>query len=110
MRTTHLSASALALFALTGGLHLRLAPTPAAAQLPPAGDPLKDRLKDAEPLPDVPKADPKSELVPLNKEKTLYLEKKPDGTRRVLVAAEVCLREGLLEVFLCKARTKEHEA
>lgn len=65
---------------------------------------------DAEPLPEVPRADPKSELTPLNKEKTLYLEKKPDGSRRVLVAADVCLREGLLEVFLCKARTKEHEA
>jgi hypothetical protein len=66
--------------------------------------------KDAEPLPELPKADPKSELTALNKETTLYLEKKPDGTRRVLLAAQVCLREGPLEVFLCKARTKEHEA
>jgi len=66
--------------------------------------------KDAEPLPDAPKADPKSELTPLNKQGSLYLEKKPDGTRRVLVATEVCLREGPLEVFACKARTKEHES
>src|SRR5690349_6805750 len=66
--------------------------------------------KDAEPLPEVPKADPKSKLTALNKQNTLYLEVKPDGTRRVLVAAEVCLREGPLEVFLCKARTKEHES
>ena len=77
---------------------------PAAWGQPPA------LLKDAEPLPEVPKADPNSELTALNKEKTLYLEKKPDGTRRVLLAAQVCLREGPLEVFLCKARTKEHEA
>jgi hypothetical protein len=77
---------------------------PAAWGQPPAPP------KDAEPLPEVPKADPKSELTALNKEKTLYLEKKPDGTRRVLLAAQVCLREGPLEVFLCKARTKEHEA
>lgn len=63
-----------------------------------------------EPLPEVPKADAKSELTALNKEKTFYLEKKPDGTKRVLFVAEVCLREGPLEVFLCKTRTKEHEA
>jgi hypothetical protein len=63
-----------------------------------------------EPLPERPKADAKSELKALNKEETFFLEKKPDGTKRVLFAAEVCLREGPLEVFLCKARTKEHEA
>jgi hypothetical protein len=111
MRTTLLSASAFALItALLGAEAFDPRLAPAAAQVPPPADPLKERFKDAEPLPDPPKADPKSELTPLNKEKTLYLEKKPDGTRRVLVAAEVCLREGLLEVFLCKARTKEHEA
>lgn len=66
--------------------------------------------KDAEPLPEPPKADPKSELTALDKGGSLYLEKRPDGTRRVLVASEVCLREGPLEVFLCKARTKEHES
>lgn len=30
--------------------------------------------------------------------------------RRVLVACEVCLRQGLLEQFLCRKMTKEHEA
>ena len=30
--------------------------------------------------------------------------------KRVLMASEVCLREGALEVFLCKKNTKEHEA
>ena len=63
-----------------------------------------------EPLPDAPLADPKSKLTPLNKEKSLYVEKKPDGGMRVLVETEVCLREGLLEVLLCKAKTKEHES
>ena len=34
----------------------------------------------------------------------------PDNKRRVLVNAEVCLREGQLELFLCRKQTKEHEA
>lgn len=71
-----------------------------AAQEPPKG----------EPLPEAPKADPKSELVALQPDKSLYLEKKPDGGRRVLIAAEVCLREGPLEVFVTKKGTKEHES
>lgn len=69
------------------------------------------------PLPAAPKLDAKNELTPLNKEKTLFVESVPDpadATKkkavRVIVAAEVCLREGPLEVFLCKKNTKEHEA
>ncbi len=73
---------------------------PLFAQDPPKG----------EPLPPPPKADPKSELVALQPDKSLYLEKKPDKSRRVLVETEVCLREGPLEVFLTKKGTKEHEA
>lgn len=65
---------------------------------------------DAQPLPPAPKADPKSEHTALQKDNSLVLEKKPDGSRRVLVQAEVCLREGPLEVFVCKKQTKEHEA
>lgn len=30
--------------------------------------------------------------------------------RRVILSAEVCLREGALEVFLCKKSSKEHES
>jgi hypothetical protein len=30
--------------------------------------------------------------------------------RRVLVGAQVCLREGQLELFMCRKNTKEHEA
>lgn len=70
----------------------------------------KNLPKDAEALPELPKADPKSEMKALLPEKTLYLEKKPDGTHRVLFVAEVCMREGPLEVFVCKKRTKEHES
>ena len=47
---------------------------------------------------------------PLNKAKTIFFEKREDGTRRVHLLAEVCLREGPLEVFLCKWNTKEHES
>jgi hypothetical protein len=63
-----------------------------------------------EELPPAPKADAKSELTALQPDKSLYLEKKPDGSRRVLVVAEVCLREGPLEVFVTKKGTKEHES
>lgn len=82
-------------------------PAPKAA-LP--GQPGEQPEAKPEPLPDVPQADPKSELTALNKEKTLYLEKLPNGDKRMLFVAEVCLREGLLEVFLCKKNTKEHES
>jgi hypothetical protein len=66
--------------------------------------------KDAEALPPIPKADPKSEIKPLLPNNALLLETLPDGKRRVLVAAEVCMREGPLECFLCKKNTKEHES
>jgi len=39
----------------------------------------------------------------------VFLEKKGDK-RRVLVQAYVCLRQGQLEQFLTRKRTKEHEA
>jgi hypothetical protein len=81
-------------------------PAPRAA-LP--GQPAEPEVK-PEALPDVPLADPKSKLTALNKEKTLYIEKLPNGDARILFTSEVCLREGLLEVFLCKKNTKEHEA
>src|SRR5262249_4781140 len=53
-------------------------------------------------------------LKPLNKEKTLFFEKTNDDKRRVYILAEVCLREGPLEVFLCngsdRRHTKQHES
>jgi hypothetical protein len=42
--------------------------------------------------------------------KNVFLELLPDKKRRVLVSAEVCLREGQLEQLLCRKQTKEHEA
>jgi hypothetical protein len=62
------------------------------------------------PLPEAPKAEAKSEHKILQPDKTLILETKPDGTKRVLVQAAVCLREGPLELFACKKKSKEHEA
>jgi len=62
-------------------------------EVPPEKDP---------PIPDSFKA--------LNKDKTIFFEKQESGKRRVHVIAEVCLRDGPLEVFLCKKNTKEHEA
>jgi len=65
-------------------------------------EPKEDPPEEAPPIPD--------EYKPLNKAKTIFFEKKDDGMRRVHLMAEVCLREGPLEVFLCKNFTKEHEA
>ena len=67
--------------------------------------------KDAEPLPPAPKADPKSVHIEKPDMKGIIVEVLPDKkTRRVLLATEVCLREGPLEIFMCKKGTKEHEA
>jgi hypothetical protein len=50
-------------------------------------------------------------LVPLVKDRDVLFFEKGDGdVRRVHVLGEVVLREGPLEVFLCKAMTKEHES
>lgn len=65
---------------------------------------------EAWPLPPAPKADDKSTHKDLQPNKMLILETKGDGTKRVLVAAEVCLREGPLELLVCKKNSKEHEA
>jgi len=48
-----------------------------------------------------------SRPVPLNKEKTVLLDKK---NKKLLVEAEVVFREGMLEMLLCKRHTKEHES
>ena len=86
-------------------------PAPAVADEP------GERGKDAEPLPEPPKADPANTHKPLTADKALLLEVAPDPADakktkpvRLLVQCEVCLREGTLEVFLCRTNTKEHEA
>lgn len=74
---------------------------------PPTRPPEQEERKEEPPeeAPPIPAA-----YKALNKGKTLFFEKAEDGTRRVHVLAEVCLREGLLEMFLCKLNTKEHES
>lgn len=67
-----------------------------------------------EALPEYPKLDPKNTVTPLDKEKVIHGEFAPAGDKkklvRVGVVTEVCLREGPLEILLCKKGTKEHEA
>jgi len=75
----------------------------ASAAQPPKAEP--------EALPEAPKLDAKNAHVALSPDKQFLMEQAPDKTfLRVLVASEVCLREGPLEVFLTKKGTKEHEA
>jgi hypothetical protein len=61
-------------------------------------------------LPPAPKSDPNSKLIEAPGLKGVVMEVRPDKSRRLLIATEVCLREGALEVLLCKKGTKEHEA
>ena len=84
-------------------------PPPSGAQVPVAT--AEDK---PEPLPEYPKLHPENTLTALNPEKTLFAEiATVDGKKKVVrvgLVCEVCLREGPLEVFLCKKGTKEHEA
>lgn len=92
---------------------LSLALISAVALATTASAPARDveKPKDiAEALPPPPKADPKSIHIEAPNLKGVIMEVKPDKSRRLLVSTEVCLREGALEVFLCKKGTKEHEA
>jgi hypothetical protein len=110
MKTTLLSLIALAsLVVVVAGSGRPTTPT-AAAQPQPQPDP---RAKDAEPLPDFPLLDPKNKAVALNPAKTLFAEVAPGEKPKVIrvgIVCEICLREGPLEVFLCRKGTKEHEA
>jgi len=55
------------------------------------------------------KAAPKAETKTVEVGKNVTLEIRGE-TRRVILPAMVCLREGPLELFLCRTNTKEHEA
>jgi hypothetical protein len=83
-----------------------LAPVPARQEPKPEPKP--------ESLPEFPKVDPKNTITALNPEKTIFAELKGEEGKKKLIrvglACEVCLREGPLEVFLCKKGTKEHES
>ena len=64
-----------------------------------------------EALPEAPKLDAKNNHVALSPDKQFLVEQDPNKKfLRVLLACDVCLREGPLEVFLTKKGTKEHEA
>ena len=52
-------------------------------------------------------ADRAPQPVPLNPEQTVLLDR---TNGRLLVKTTVCLREGLLEMLVCPAKTKEHES
>ena len=83
----------------------------AAVLLAAAVVPAQPPKVEPDPLPDAPKVDAKNAHVALSPDKTFLIEQTPDKKFvRVLVACEVCLREGPLEVFLTKKGTKEHES
>ncbi|REJ90379.1 MAG: hypothetical protein DWQ34_17530 [Planctomycetota bacterium] len=80
--------------ALCCGLFL-LAPAVPAAQAPAESPQEKPAAKDGQ------------QPVPLNPEKTVLLDL---ANKRLLLKTRVALREGVLEMLLCKAQTKEHES
>lgn len=45
--------------------------------------------------------------VPLNKQETVLLDA---ANKKVIVKTKVCLRDGVLEMLLCRKHTKEHES
>lgn len=107
-RTVSATATATAIDAVTPDRPLDEPPAPTPPEKPGA---------DAEPLPEPPKADPANTHKPLTPGSALLLEVKPDPADakktkpvRLLLQTEVCLRQGVLEVLLCKTDTKEHEA
>lgn len=70
---------------------------------PEAEEPKEEPPEQAPPIPD--------SFKPLRKDKkNIFFEVLKDDVRRVHLLAEVCLREGPLEVFVCKMNTKEHES
>lgn len=94
----------LAALAAALGLFAALAP----ARQEPKAEPKPEAL------PEYPKLDPKHTTAALNPEKTIFGELAGEEGKKKLVrvglVCEVCLREGPLEVFLCKRGTKEHES
>jgi hypothetical protein len=112
MKTTILglvACAALVGAAASFGPDASLLPTPALA----AAEPEQPK---GEPLPDFPMIDAKNnKQAPLSPDKKSIIAEVAtvDGKPKVIrvgIVAEVCLREGALEQFLCKKGTKEHEA
>ncbi len=61
-------------------------------------------------VPDKEEPKPVGETKKVKVGKNIELEILPDKSKRVIVQAEVCLREGMLEQLVTRKRTKEHEA
>lgn len=55
-------------------------------------------------------ASPHIEGKKVNVGRNVWIEVMPDKSRRVLIAAEVCLRQGMLEMVLTRKGKKQHEA
>lgn len=66
-------------------------------------------VRAADPVPaDPPAAEPAANTpVPLNPQKTVFLDR---ANGRLLLKTKVVLREGVLEMLICKSQTKEHES
>jgi hypothetical protein len=83
----------------------------AALLAPPAGGPAEEAPPEETPAvaKELPPALAKiaADAIPLNAAGTVLLDR---GKKRVVVRAEVCLRAGALEMFLCLPQTKEHES
>jgi hypothetical protein len=116
MKTTMLGLVACA--ALAGVVASAGPDAPAAPPVVPAAAPVRAQPQPprGEALPDFPMLDAKNnKQVPLHPDKKSIIAEVAtvDGKARVVrvgIVAEVCLREGPLEQFLCKKGTKEHEA
>jgi RNA polymerase sigma factor (sigma-70 family) len=93
---------ALGVIAIGGGLCIQQAVTALAGVPTPAAA----RKESAQPAADQEPAAPKRIKIGNN----VYVESEGKKVVRVLVRAQVCLREGLLEQLLTRKRTKEHEA
>jgi hypothetical protein len=83
--------------AVVCGSVLRASNDPASPKTPTATASTPDALAVVEP----------DQPVPLNPQGTVLIDRKD---KRLLLKAKVVLREGILEMFLCKAQTKEHES
>lgn len=91
---------------------LTLALSALALALPAGAQPDDPKLPKGEPLPEFPLTNPKHTTIALTPDKkSIVAELSADKkVVRVGIVAEVCLRTGPLEQFLCRKGTKEHEA
>src|SRR5436305_6202132 len=67
-------------------------------------------LAGCSPEEDAPKSEPEPPAKKVKAGKNVYVEIQGEKRRRVLIEATVCLREGQLEMLMCRKQTKEHEA